>query len=52
MCLFDFKKGCFSKLKFQNLLENKPFTEKNGILIKKGEQQGIASHTLLEKKGL
>ena len=32
------------------MLENKSFTEKNGILIKKGEQQGIASHTLLEKK--
>ena len=35
---------------FKILLENKLFTEKNGILIKEREQQAIVGHTLLEKR--
>ena len=43
-------KVVFQDYYFKILLENKLFTEKNGILIKEREQQAIVGHTLLEKR--
>ena len=43
-------KVVFQDYHFKILLENKLFTEKNGILIKEREQQAIVGHTLLEKR--
>ena len=45
-------KVVFQDYHFKLLLENKLFTEKNGILIKEREQPAIVGHTLLEKRAL
>ena len=43
-------KVAFQDYHFKILLENKLFTEKNGILIKEKEQQAIVGQIFLEKR--